>query len=410
MGLAPGFEAETPAYDDVHSAVKSEYALLDAHRELKTSLAEVYRVKNVALVLVSLEMVPFVGPAISAIGQGLYFVVNLVEQFIEVEWNVLGGIESFASSTSEVRRIVYDRVPNLRGYSGQIATGSPSLLEDTAKIIGKRNAQEGAVYPAQPALKLDPEPVALDAPKPPDRLFFKENQPPSEGFKPSHWNSPPKFARSQIVRATYPLVNFHRLPVLDVTRWLVFSNFARHYRNWSTEITLFCCQEDYRRENGPRLYVLGEIEDPDRKASAPWFRSTQASEQTFAVIGFARANKPFIWAPAFFPTTNSGGTVAFAQSLLYNANPRRPSPDNTHYQPVTGWDTLNWDTGTGDPETAAAIEWPYYKKLHGPRVKLNWQAKLVPVTRLREGTSQLSGEFQKVLSKLDPNSPLVSGH
>jgi hypothetical protein len=197
--------------------------------------------------------------------------------------------------------------------------------------------------------------------------------------------------------------------VFDFTWWLILADFPKHYRNWTTEVTLRRSQ-DYYQKSSNRLYVLDDVKG-DRKKEAPWLNDTSAAARAFTVVGFAHKGPPYRWTRKLLPPVNEKGVVTFAQAMVYNANPRKPDPDDTHYQPVTGWDTLNWDNQGGDPGTAAAVEWPLFKRTNCPRVKLNWQAKLVPVSRLGEASLFLLPPFRDVL-KPGPEmlTTLPAGH
>jgi len=433
--------AKTPAYKDVRDekgGVVYDNALLDGHRELKYQLAELYRTKVLALdviiighILIETKFPPIVaiGAVLKLVGIALYKGLTIAEKYMQAEYEVLGFIGSFSETTTTPRNLIYDAVPNLWAHSDRMVQKFPDLLTDTAKGVAKLNRADGGVYPERSALSLEPENPLDDLPAANDRLFVSESGPKDEKEAPAHWKraNVPGFCRSQVVRATYPWVNYHRVSVLKLTKWMVFSDFPKHYRNWTTEVTARRCQEHYRRE-GTHLYVLSDLDPARKKSGAAWLSDPKEVERTFAVVGFARRPPPERWSDALLPATNKGGTVTFAQSLLYNANPRRPDPDDLALQPLTGWDTLNWDHGEGkDPAVAAAPEWPVfrrfgYPKEYPPKVKLNWQAKLVPVTRLKEALREGGDPFLKgailtvggtnktPLALLDPDSPLIHGH
>jgi hypothetical protein len=86
--------------------------------------------------------------------------------------------------------------------------------------------------------------------------------------------------------------------------------------------------------------------------------------------------------------------------MLYNANPQRPHSDR-RFQPTIGWDTLNWSSPV--PEYGEEVG-------EAPRIRLNWRAKLVPVTRLPEAarSRRLPDPIREVLRKTIPNRLLWS--
>ena len=82
--------------------------------------------------------------------------------------------------------------------------------------------------------------------------------------------------------------------------------------------------------------------------------------------------------------------VSYSQAMIYNANPQPAAgeADGGSKQPKVAWDTLAWDH-----EQHRVPEWKDHGKfafMHdimdmfpdftAPKVKLNWQAKLTPVT------------------------------
>jgi hypothetical protein len=75
---------------------------------------------------------------------------------------------------------------------------------------------------------------------------------------------------------------------------------------------------------------------------------------------------------------------------------------------MLGWDTLNWDPAVGAPEWAKTTadsdaKWPweiFSQREQHVKVWLNWQAKLMPVTRTRleDTESELEGDVQDNVS------------
>ena len=99
--------------------------------------------------------------------------------------------------------------------------------------------------------------------------------------------------------------------------------------------------------------------------------------------------------------------TSYAQAIFYNANRQSPDSGRGQTQSKIGWDTLNWDPDVRVPEWGAAAhqsapKWPW-EAFDGSaqdavaKVKLNWQAKLMPVQtrRLKQAASALEGDAQK---------------
>lgn len=409
---APPMPLITPAYEKVRAksqGVKFDNALLDAHRELKTWLALVYRLKVPCMFLIAVPFdVPIVGWILNPLGKALYGILTAIEFYIIGEWGVLKFIEGFARATSPLRTLIYGALPLLNTYAKGLVVEGVIASPRTARAIGALNNASGAVHPPVWPLPISPEKVKAEKPETDSRIFWLHS-PPKERDKPDHWGDPPEFAYSQVIRGAYPWVNFHRQAVFKLTKWLTLADFPKHYRNWTTEVTLRRSQHHYSRSL-TRLYVLDDVKG-DRKKEAPWINDTSAAERAFTVVGFAHKGPPYRWNRKLLPPVNEKGVVTFAQAMVYNANPRKPDPDDTNYQPVTGWDTLNWDNEGGDPAAAATVEWPHFKRTESPRVKLNWQAKLVPVSRLGEASLFLLPPFRDVL-KPGPEmlTTLPAGH
>ena len=98
-------------------------------------------------------------------------------------------------------------------------------------------------------------------------------------------------------------------------------------------------------------------------------------------------------AEVLYPSPTDTGLTTYAQAIFYNANRQQPGTGRGQLQARVGWDTLNWDPAIDVPEWGAK---PYVFGLKAPwnafdgsanravaRVKLNWQAKLMPIRTSR---------------------------
>lgn len=231
---------------------------------------------------------------------------------------------------------------------------------------------------------------------------------------------------TQWLRATYPYVDGFRAPMLGMMRDSVFglskSKAEQHFVKWTNRYAMV---KAWQFRGGQRLNKSGEtrlewrkstkkMEQPlhmyvmrgtyvpgnriAQKGLENWTRATDAdksrAEEMFTMVGFAHRDYASLFSPRVFPSGNQRGITTFAQSLFYNANEQRPvstggKPGST--QPNVGWDTLNWAPPVAAPEwaskpTVAEKQWPWEifkaaRKVPGTQVRLNWQAKLMPVTR-----------------------------
>jgi hypothetical protein len=241
---------------------------------------------------------------------------------------------------------------------------------------------------------------------------------------------------TQWVRAAYPYVDAYRAPILRLfAEHLDRCEAAKHYEKWTNRYTLtksWKFRSAYRfkktgtnahgdigawsLESGVeplQMYLMAEKFDP-KKASPPprpgqvriakgtevWTKDTvegkNMAEDMFTLVAVThREIEPF-FSPIIFPVASRNGMTTFAQAIYYNSNPQQPAPAaESKVQQKIGWDTLNWDPDSSPPEWGARAsvapksEWPWElftaedAFVGQARAKLNWQAKLMPVTKRR---------------------------
>jgi Putative Flp pilus-assembly TadE/G-like len=236
---------------------------------------------------------------------------------------------------------------------------------------------------------------------------------------------------SQWTRAAYPYVDGFRAPVIGMMRDRFFglekSKAEAHYVKWSNRYTLVKAwqfRSGYRlSKNGEkslrwqkstkemekplRMYVMQGTFRPGKrlaeKGKEPWTRRSPAdklrAEKMFTLVGYAHREYETLFSPKVYPTGNDRGITTFAQAILYNGNEQKPPTGNPGAtQANVGWDTLNWAPPVAAPEwgsqpRVAEKKWPWEifsaaRNVPGMRVSLNWQAKLMPVTRTRLAESR----------------------
>lgn len=124
-----------------------------------------------------------------------------------------------------------------------------------------------------------------------------------------------------------------------------------------------------------------------REAWNDWNDRKTASRELddlFCVMGYARSRVPGVASQAFFRQENPQGVVCFAQAMIYNANDKRSLRHSG--QPKFTWDTLNWKGAVPEFKNRGFwdISWSAFSQMfqswRQPEVRLNWQAKLTPVT------------------------------
>ena len=170
------------------------------------------------------------------------------------------------------------------------------------------------------------------------------------------------------------------------------------------------------------MYMLKEAYQKG-KGRETWTTNGAQAEKLFTTLAVAH-HKPFT--PFFnleFHGASSDGVVAYSQAIFYNGNRQSPNTwrAGSAFQPDVGWDTLNWQ---GSSSAAKAYEFrhgydagtsfnplinlpfiTFTKAKEHPKVKLNWQAKLTPVTRLRESSPTwllMPSDMRSVLMKSSP--------
>ncbi len=167
------------------------------------------------------------------------------------------------------------------------------------------------------------------------------------------------------------------------------------------------------------MYVMPGT-DALAKGRQSWTTNSSDAEQLFTLLAHVhRAAASPVGAP-IFGGGPPDGVVAYAQAFVYNGNLQNPATWNPvwTYQPDVGWYTLNWDPPTSQ---AAAYEFPngddagfsfnnlnlgsmlLGKPSEPPRIRLNWQSKLTPVTRLDESWLFAPPKFRSTLLKAHEN-------
>jgi len=263
------------------------------------------------------------------------------------------------------------------------------------------------------------------------------NEPPADGYgrgvnfarddlpRSSDWD---EVKRSQWVRASYPHVRAWRKPIRSwFSGTLFFAQTSVWYSQWTNRYALA----------KPYWYRTGEYADGGKtplamfvmksapqagKGREPWTTGNRQAEQLFTQMAFVHRTAKTPVGAFLFGSGPKDGMVAYGQGIVYNANPQDAAADGNAlgtFQPTVGWDTLNWTSPTS---AARAYEFPhgddagldfappsvpfvmFRKASEHPQMKLNWQAKLTPVTRYGEarqsGSAKMPANMNNVLSKL----------
>jgi len=308
------------------------------------------------------SVIPLIGPFINAYGKILAVEALVFEGKVYEEWVVLDGIERVARETKGVKKKIQSPVlPALNAYAKSMMFLVPAKMPAAVADIGTANNVETNMYPG-PILP----PVTLPVQAEPSNMS--------------------KLARSQLTRASTPWVRHWRVPfqqfgesVLYLSRFKMF--YTNHTNDWTIELV-----KRAKQKNNLHLLVMKDVNlDGADKGAEPWTKKAGSgrADELFSTMGFALQKSPK-YTTSFFRNPTPNGIFAYSQAMVYNANPQTGSASGGQ-QKKLGWDTLNWDFQASPiPEwvkdnTSGAFK---VQNVPEPRVKLNWQSKLVPTTRL----------------------------
>lgn len=229
-------------------------------------------------------------------------------------------------------------------------------------------------------------------------------------------------ASAQWTRATYPYVNSMRLPFVKALGAFPggapLSKSATWYMQWTSRMAIAKAVEfrQPKDDEGLSMYVMQDSErtktgqssgqQGSRKGFEAWTTDRDLAERLFTVVAFVQRDAKTSLAVSIFGEPSPRTIVAYSQAMVYNANPQQPGSGGEH-QPRVGWDTLNWEDAAREfdhpdhPRGSGFV--PIWKAFlrsdKPPKVKLNWQAKLVPVTssRLKPGRNSLPAAMRRLL-------------
>lgn len=384
-------------YDAVKEDPDTGGAIWDSRIRLKQVATWAFVVHAVGGFLNAvLGKIPIIGPIITVI---LYFAIIgpalVFEGKVYQEAKVLDLVQSAATYTRPVRKTVETAVmPALAYYARAVAIATPFKMDTAADEVGQQNLVEGKLYPTitnirypllQPLLRL---PLTLEPARP--RVPV----------------------RSQLLRAATPWVQYWRVPWLQFGEdALLLSRFKCHYWDRTDRYALLLADR-FRNERGVRLYHLDGY-DPDRqeKGSERWQTAggSREADRMFAVVGLAHRGPLPVAGLGVFRQTNPDGMAAYAQAFVYNANPN-PRTTARGFQPVVSYDTLNWVNRVRDHPGQGPTDDTYpVPSVPEPRVRLNWQVKLVPATRVTDSIWFQKGALGKVMRRTTPIHLDISG-
>jgi hypothetical protein len=385
------------------SPSKSGAAIYDSRVELYKQMTQAYQLHAAGAGLVLASKFPPLA-YLRPIGLAMIAASMAWQAKVMQEWLLLNIMEKAAMVAKPLKKGVQQAIiPNLYLHSCRVAgavPGFPSPLpipgeaakkaEQAAVQLGERHATEVQLFPGlerAPSVPLLALPVVAESPR-------------------------VTIAKSQLVRASTPWIQWWRPWWMDYgNTFLPLSKFKCHFKKWTNEYTTELADRAKTRQRINLLVIRGM--DPDRrdKMSETWTKAAGSGEadRLFSTMAFARREAPGIAAQGYFRQANPDGILAYAQAMVYNANPVEPERNRQGLQPVTGWDTLNWDTSWRMPEYpgpnpgSCSID-----RTPEPRIKINWQSKLMPATRLTASRQFLRGETGAIVNRLPAFQPNFS--
>lgn len=384
-----------PEVEGDTGAITAGAMVSDGRHNLMLILTHVYHAKTAAGILEKI-------PILNAIGYAIDGVCLVLEIDILIEWKILWGVDVFYRNTKSLMHDGFfdNLMPQVARLQKNIRRLVPKAAGRTAAAIAERNGGAfGALYPREPELPLQDDPF---------------------GIRGSEEGNDRDLRRSQLIRAAYPWVKYHRRPLLEIFNWMKLSRAAYFYTFYTYDYTLKKGREFYRKHDDCWLPVLKDS-NPDNKGREPWVRDSRYADRLFAVIAFAHRDPPKYAAPVLFRKPNSRGLAAYAMAMVYNANHPHTGVQAGDLQPEAGWDTLNWEPpmssshayeypllpgNSGQYRYPVDPDGPHHRResqAQRPRIRLNWQAKLMPASSyLSEAVPATPGPHREILRRMIP--------
>jgi hypothetical protein len=394
------------AYDVVGQPIRAEATVLKAQICLKNDLERIYNEKREA----------FSKPDINSESAES---LHNQEQAVLTEYLVLTDLANRAAALiPQVRHLKRVTLPLLQQTARDIVEQTPLQAQVAAQRVAARNGA-GAVRFAKPPVlpvMLDPLASANDlAPIQDDwygpRLTREYYEVPSDMERADDMRKQ-VIKISQLGRATFPWVNYHRQPMVEyLKQHCPISEAHEIYLDETIGAAIRLC--DVLQRTGKVVpYVLGNVATPDEnptpankdqtphdlgpafpdKGYERWTDEPADADRLFAVLCIVEWPETSLPAPAFLDALGHlPKRFAYAQALVYNANPQQRNPRRIDLrikrivpdrQPATGWDTLQWQERKGKMPFEMIAKGTYEPlRSEHPRIHVNWQAKLVPVSQ-----------------------------
>lgn len=420
------------------TGIRAESTFLDSRLHLKRWLTVALLGKGVAADLTASGNV-----ALAAAGSALEAVMDTLELRVGAEYRTINALETVATLLTPMKRLQRDVLTfAAKRYTTAVRRSTPEVSLMASRSVAALHHATAELFPTAGQLSL---PVMMDplasAVMPP-RLPEMAPKPQPGGCGCPEAKIP--ITRRQIVRvtqlcrATFPWVNYHRQPLLSAFASALplakTQELYHFWSNWHCDHILHELQQGNlaNPDSHLGLYVMQGTTAPD-KGFEDWTEPGQSLliDKLFTATALVCTEAPTVVGTTLFSQEHPAGLSACASVLLYNANDQiRPehridltcSQIRPVRQASVGMDTLNWKPGSlqkslpcenlpttvqpGDPR-------PFEFSLSNlpsqyPAIQINWQCKLIPVTsdRLQELTeAQLPYPFNEIYRRLPRRIP-----
>ena len=404
--LAPpgiGYGLEPANYKPADDVPKGEATVYDAKCLLKSKIiieygnhisgtVDIAKGKTLLLAVITAPK----GAALIAKGYNKRFQANTKIRKLVAEYKFINRLERFAIEGLTVKKTIIPAIlAALWKYEQLVVSGTGLACDKTAKSIADRNMCVGEVVGRPGVSAAVGMSGSLPLVKDPTTTKKRREN------------------KTQLMRSTYPWVQEWRWKILGAFLLIVPESAAARFYEYHSDVYCKEICEDFYDKKKYRLYVLEEVNASrpgTDKGTETWRDNSALADRLFCLVGFARQQTP----PAnthlvYFPNTNPTPIMSMSQAIIYNGNrPKKWKAKSADFlspllgrepQPVPAWDTLNWTEG--------ATEWKNGKRYFGwlgkrihwvlgdipfpsdlrildrgtpePKVKLNWQTKLVPI-------------------------------
>lgn len=420
------------------TGIHAEATMLDAKLNLKNWLARIYLGKALAGALISTGIKPLV-----AVGRALELVIEALERKVQQEYLTLQALHVAATKLMPVKELLRDvLLPAAKRYTTAVVRSTAATATHAAQQVARLNNAAADVFPRPGQLRLpvQMDPLALAQTVPVSSRVVPEPRPSGCGC-PSEKTAVSRdqlVKVTQLARATFPWVNYHRQPLLDAMAATLQLAKARDlYFDWTNGYCKTIADEQQQGtaadpDGHLGLYVVEGYTGPD-KGYELWNLAeySPVADDLFSMVALARMDSATMVGRPLFSQEHPEGQAAWAMVMLYNGNEQqRPEHriDLTckRIMPIrqanTGMDTLNWKPGSLQkqrgceerPSGSAAGENRPFELLgiglpaDYPAIQVNWQARLVPTTTHR--LNQLRGAglpapFSRILQRIPSDFP-----